>query len=763
MNPRVLLLVAGLGLAASARTAAAQQVEARLDRSRIGLGETTALRVTVRGSGNARTPEFEVPEGLQVLSSGRQQSFSWVNGRASNETEFRFEILAQAVGRFAIGPIQVAVGSQVQRAGPVTLEVLEAPPTVPGGDARASGAVPATLRVDVDPRSPYVGEEMTLRVRLIQRAAFAEDPEYIPPTTTGFWTDRFSAPESYYAEVGRERVLVTETRTRLFPLAIGNATIGEAAASVVLAGASSDPFGWLQGDRRRMMIRSQPVTVRVRPLPGGAPAGFTGGVGAFEVRWSADRARTARDVPVTVRLDVRGRGNLPMLRPPAFQPAGFEVFASTVDDSAAPDAAGIGRKRFQWTLLPAREGEVTIAPPTFAWFDPGAGRYRSAALAAVALEVGPALLAGGAGEQGFPRAIADHPATPGGHGPRPWAYALAGLALGSAVTLWRRRRPASAEDEAAIREWSKRVGAQRGEEFWHVAEDAIRWLEAHGKVADSPGWRDIRTRVSASRYGGGAGDPEAVRRAVLGRLERALPARGDGGLRRTGALALALAALALVVGFGPRPSDPRYARLALEADGWARRGDIGRAREAWLALWREGGDDAGLAARLAWESVQGGEVGRAALWVLRGNRVGARDPALHWVAERVREAGGLMGAGMMRLPVRDLEWSVLALLLGGAAPWLRRRRWWSLACGLLALGVAGIGPLERAWIRASGQAVVLQPARVEGTDIDLDPGQVVRVQRREGERVRVKIGRMTDGWLPATSVGQVAEERDGRG
>src|SRR5262249_6898041 len=156
-------------------------------------------------------------------------------------------------------------------------------------------------------------------VRLIQRARLAEEPDYVPPTTAGFWTDKPSPPESYYAAQGDQRVLVTETRTRLYPLTPGVTTIGSATASlmVIEGGEPDDPLSLLMARARRPVIAKRaPVPVHVRPLPRGAPAGFTGAVGRFEVSWSADRARTSRDVPITVRLDVRGIGNLPLVRPP---------------------------------------------------------------------------------------------------------------------------------------------------------------------------------------------------------------------------------------------------------------------------------------------------------------------------------------------------------------------------------------------------------------------------------------------------------------
>ncbi len=752
MRPRAtaLLLVA---LALPAAPARAQEVEARLDRRQVAVGETTTLRVVVRGASGARTPEFDVPAGLQTLGSGRQQSFSWVNGRASVETEFRFEILAQSPGRYAIGPILVTVGSRSFRSGQLQLDVANAPPATGG----RSAAEPAALLVDVDPADPWVGQEVTLRVRLLQRETFAEDPQYTPPSTTGFWTDRPSAPESYYAEERGQRVLVTETRARLYPLAVGETTIGEATATVALAGGSRDPLGWFGGlDRREVTLRSRPVTVRVRPLPASAPAGFGGAVGTFDVAWSADRARTSRDVPVTLRLDVRGRGNLPLIRPPAFASADVEVFASTVEDSLGGPGGGGGRKRFQWTLLPRHEGRDMLPAPAFAWFDPATASYRRADLPAVALEVQPAWFAGPGVESGFPSALAERPSEPGARPADPWAFALAGFALGGAARLWRRggrRRFGTADGESADA-WIARVRGTHSDEFWKVAEEAGRWLESHGKVADTPEWRDVRGRVAAARYGGGEGDHEHVRRVLVDRLGAAAPAPATGAPVRVVAAALAVAALVLCVAFGPRPGDLRLAHGAQAADQTARRGDIERARRAWLELWRNDGTDARLAARLAWSHVQAGEIGPAALWVLRGELADPREPAVEWVAERVREAGGLVGASRPRLPVRRLEWGIAGLLLGAAAMLVMTRRAAAMACAALAIAAAAVVPLE-SWLAArTGRAVVLERAALEGSDIELEPGQMVTVRGREGTRVRVAAGRAVEGRVP---VGVVAE------
>ena len=755
MRRQVVWLALGWALIA-APSARGQTVEARVDRSRVTVGETTTLRVIVRGANGVKVPDFDVPTGLRVSGSSRQQSFAWVNGRASVENEFLYDLMAVEVGHYEIGPIVVAVGSQYYRGGVIVLDVSATPPALSGGRQ-----TPATLRVEVQPRDPYVGQECVLRVRLIQRTSFAEDPQYTPPTTTGFWTDRPTAPESYYAEERGDRVLVTETRTRLYPLAIGPAIVGDAAAVVVVAGNGGDPFGMF-GDRQEMVLRSPPVTVNVRPLPPGAPPGFGGAVGRYEAAWGADRTRTPRDVPVTLHLDVRGRGNLPLVRAPLLANPDLEILASSVQDSLpAPGSDGPGRKRFQWTVIPRREGAIEIPLPPLAWFEPGSGAYRWASGSAVRIDVDPpALSAGSNPDAAFPRTFSDHPARPGSRPPIPWGFAVAGIALGGAIRLWRRKPRASANHTEA-RAWAVRLRAAVGGDFWRAAEETSQWLETHAPVEDAGG-EERRESIAAARYGGAAGDTETVRRELLARL-----ARLRGGPRRfpprLAALALVALAAGLLVFFAPRPGSARAAAQCQSADQAARRGDIAKARSAWLALWRVHGGDPGLAARLAWAHDQAGEVGRAALWVLRGELVEARDPSLRWVEERVREAGGLIGAAAPRWPVRQIEWSLGAFAFGltGMLAWGRGAL--ALGCLALAFGTSVVEPIQGWRARSSGEAVVLSASGLQGSDVELEPGQLVIVRRREGDRVRVAAGRVVEGWVPAGAVAQVTAPPEGEG
>ena len=755
------IAIALLGAAlwsAGGHPAAAAGVEARLERSRIVAGESATLEVVVSGAGNLGEPEFQVPEGVEVLGTARAQNFSWVNGKSSAQTVFRYELGAAAPGTYTLGPIRIRAGNEIYSSAALTLEVVANAPNL-GGSGRG-GAVgregPARLEVEATPRDPWVGQPVILRVRLIQRQALAEDPRYGPPSTTGFWAEPPSRPSSFYAVEGDQRVLVTETRARLYPLAAGLATVGSAIAELTLAaGNAFDPFPWPGGGRRRVQVHSEPVQVRVRALPRGAPPGFDGAVGSFDLAWSADRASTSQDVALTVRLEVRGIGNLPMVHTPELRGDDWDVFAGPVDDSlGTPGTEGAARRSFRWTVLPRRAGTIEIPAPPFAWFDPAAGAYRRTQLASLVIEVGPPLGPAGTGRETFPLVFADHPIGTPVRPPRVWAWALGGLLVGASLALWRAgaRGPAEAADRARQREWL-RAARLSGPDFWRAAEEAALWLEARGRPV-----AELRRDIAAARYAIGFADPEPFRARLIEALTFGLSGPRRGFPLRALAILAALAGLAVAGAGGPRWGSGRGALEAQAADAKARSGDVEGARRSWLALWSSGGRAPGIGARLAWTELRAGSTAEATLWALRAERGEPRDAALRWVWERVRESGGLTGASSTRLPVRTSEWAVAAFLLGvlGGALWPRRRR--SMIAAALALACAAVGPFETWRAVHRGEAVVRSAVPLEGaggTGLDLPPGQVVRLRAREGDRVRVSAGRDVAGWVPASRIAEV--------
>ncbi len=729
-------------------------LQAQLDRSSIQSGESATLVVSIDGAdGPVGQPNVTLPDGIQTLGTSRSQSFSWINGKSASQTQIRIELGADRAGTFAIGPIAVRVRSQVYTRPPLTLTVAADRPRV-GGAAR-SGA--AAMIVDVSPSNPYVGQPVILRVRLVQRTPLAEDPQYTPPATPGFWGEKASQPTSYYADENGSRVLVTETRTRLYPLAAGTARVGEAVAVLSLAvpEGSSDPFGIFGGvARRAVQVQSPPVDVRVRALPGGAPEGFDGAVGRFTATWLGDRQETPKDVPVTVVLDVRGVGNLPLFHTPTLTSSDAEVFSSTVQDSlGAPGSLSPGRRRFMWTVLPRTTGTLQLAAPPLVWFDEVSGRYVEGALPPIVVQVTPPV-GGHAGESGgFPPVFAEHPLQAQAGPVWAWGLAIAGALLGWVLRRVRALGGKAQQAAAPAPSWVEGLRHARGPSFWAAAGRACETLAGEG--VDVSTWK---TEIDAARYGGQGHDEDRLRGAMLRRVElsvrTATQTSAIDWALPAGAAVVVLALVALSLGLGRGDA---FAARSLQAETQARRGDVDGAANRWTALWKDGARAPGLAARLAWGAARGGDVARASAWVLRGERGEPRDAALRWTTGQVRDAGGLEGYSPARLPVRNLEWGLLALALGLASAWAGRRG----AIVLLALAaVISVAPwLDHARASKQPRAVVSRAVSLGGAGVDLAPGQVVRVIRLNGAMARVAAGPQVLGDVPSGALIVVEDNR----
>src|SRR5262249_55253047 len=99
----------------------------------------------------------------------------------------------------------------------------------------------------------------------------------------------------------------------------------------------------------------------------------------------------------------------------------------------------------------------------------------------------------------------------------------------------------------------------------------------------------------------------------------------------------------------------------------------------------------------------------------------------------------------------SLEWGLLSAVVAAAAlmGWPRRGR---VAALLIAAALLAMGPpIERLLDGRNERGALLQVAVLEGANVELEPGQVVRIGQREPNRLRVRVGTL-EGWLPGIAV-----------
>ena len=448
-------------------------VTAEVDRSELALGDTLILTVSVGGTVNISLPTLPTLDGLLFVGRSSSTEFRTVNGRTSGSVSHQYTFRAIEVGSIRIGPVRVVVDGRPYETDPITVEVTQVPArprsVSPDDDQDAPAAELVGQRrfveASVDDSTPYLGGQVVYSVRYYQAAEPFELGHFFRvrpgrPNFAGFWDGQYSEERRYEAEVAGRRYRVWEERSIVFPTVVGQVTIQPVKVAV--------PGGFFERDAD---LRTQPVSLTVRPLPDGAPREFTGAVGQYEVTAGVDANSGTVGVPVTLTVTIAGTGNIDTAPEPVWPDlSDWRSFESTVSTSSRLDRGRIrGTRTYQRVMVPDRAGPLTIPAIVYAYFDPEAGEYRTAVTSPIAVDVRPAPAAAapvnGVGDLSVPldARVSDirhiKPASQaldsGGSdfagGPAYWALWALPLALLVASEAWRRRVVRSMGDPSAVR------------------------------------------------------------------------------------------------------------------------------------------------------------------------------------------------------------------------------------------------------------------------------------------------------------------------
>jgi hypothetical protein len=150
-----------------------------------------------------------------------------------------------------------------------------------------------------------------------------------------------------------------------------------------------DPFGMFnRNEARRVTISSEVANLEVLPLPDSAPADFAGAVGTYSLAMTAAPTRVAAGDPVTVKIQITGRGAIDSLTlPPPNAWTDFKVYPATSKTETTDQLGLQGAKNFEIVVVP-QSSEVRELPPlSFTYFDPEQKAYRTLTQPGIALTV----------------------------------------------------------------------------------------------------------------------------------------------------------------------------------------------------------------------------------------------------------------------------------------------------------------------------------------------------------------------------------------
>ncbi|MCC7376788.1 MAG: protein BatD [Verrucomicrobiales bacterium] len=384
-------LLAWLSLASNSHAAS---INLTLDRDIIGLGDSATLKVTIEGGSGRDTPQVPEVPGLRLTPTGTSMSFAFINGRQSVTSDSSYTITATKLGEYTLGPVRATVGGRVLESGTVLLKVLKADDPAA---ARADGLEKAAFLVLQPPdRDIYVGETYVAEIqlyaiggRLQQAPQLQADGFVLGKIQDAGQEGNIRTNNRLYSRAKFQQPITAARSGELILQALNCILDIPVARRPGFSDVFDDAFFGLR-ENRRFNLSSQPLTLRVLPLPkDNIPASFSGAVGEFEVAMSATPTNLNAGDPITVRVEIRGRGNFDGVQMP--EPADWKSFrtypaTSTFEPS---DAMGLsGTKRFEQVVTPESADIRELPTLMFSFFSPSAKTYRTARAPAIAIKVG---------------------------------------------------------------------------------------------------------------------------------------------------------------------------------------------------------------------------------------------------------------------------------------------------------------------------------------------------------------------------------------
>ena len=394
-----LALALALALAAAPASAAEVALTAEVDRAVVAQDEPVLLRVRLEAPEAPSRWEFPSTPDFKVLveAPSQEQSVS-MGGGGGLVFRRRFTIVRQLqatrTGSLVIPAITAVVNGRSYATQPIPVKVRaagSAPPAAPpsagapgaGGDYRG-WEKDLTLQVEVDRKDAYVGEQITVSYWLYTRAEEMVC-DTSPPRYDGFWKEDLEVPRRFQAEDRVVNGIPTHAyliqSVALFPTHAGELTVDPLELPHIQLRLGPRSFFSAPGDVVTASRRSAPVTIHVKPLPPGPPAGFEPpNVGSLTLEAAAVPARVRVGEPITVRVSVSGDGNARALSAPKL-PAfpGVRAFQSVTRTAVEQRNRRLfGTQVVETVLVPEREGELVIAPVEWPYFEPRTASYRSA-------------------------------------------------------------------------------------------------------------------------------------------------------------------------------------------------------------------------------------------------------------------------------------------------------------------------------------------------------------------------------------------------
>ena len=355
----------------------AQTFEAETDTREVVLGSAFEVSFTLKDAQGARfvAPDFS---NFKVVSGpSEMRGMTIINGRSTTRQSWSFELEPKRTGNFSIGSASITVNGKTLTTNTLAIKV------VPARDRSNVNVPPGAtdnlfIAGELDRENACPGQQVTWRIKLYTQLSIEGADIIELPDFEGFYSKekrRFDTRVTYQTIRGKRYAVKVLHEEALFPLEAGELTVGP--AKVRIGVEQPGRFGSFLIPKP-VLFQTQPIALKVKPLPAPAPEKFTGGVGRYDWSVQLDRDSLSTDDAFSITLSVRGNGDAKRFAPPKLAlPPGLESFDPKIKEEEEYENGEevVHTKVLEYIILPKEPGEYRLAPE-LSYFDTDSNKFR---------------------------------------------------------------------------------------------------------------------------------------------------------------------------------------------------------------------------------------------------------------------------------------------------------------------------------------------------------------------------------------------------
>ena len=376
----------------------AQKFTATVSKSNVGVGEPFEVDFSINANGSHFTPpNFN---NFQVISGPNMSSdMISVNGNTTLNITYSYILAATKEGTFTIDEAAIVINGHTLVSGELKVTVKGQAPAAQKQTQQAADPVDNTkadtkdiskqifIKAVVDKTHAYVGEQIKVDYKIYTRVDILGGQPDKAPELNGFWNQDVvnKNPNSVWkSEVyrGLRYNVTTIKQSILFPQHAGDLSIDPLSVSfgVRVPLPAVNILGTVYNNYKDIpyKAKSEPIIIHVTALPeAGKPADFSGAVGSFSLYTDVDKKELKANETLNYTVEISGTGNLNLINAPKINlPVDLEKYDPKTTDRITVDSNGVsGSRQFSYLVIPRHQGDFTLNPVNFTYFNPAAKKY----------------------------------------------------------------------------------------------------------------------------------------------------------------------------------------------------------------------------------------------------------------------------------------------------------------------------------------------------------------------------------------------------